>query len=79
MTPEFEAIRSRRAFLVPLSVAVAAAISSCGGGTKTETVHEPGKVRTVHEAAMPPKKHHETNAARRSRNRNQRRNRRRRS
>lgn len=59
MAPEFEAIRSKRAFLVPLSVAVAAAISSCGGGTKTETVHEPGKVRTVHEAAMPPKKHHE--------------------
>ena len=36
MVPEFEQIRSKRAFLVPLSVAVAAAISACGGGTKTE-------------------------------------------
>jgi len=37
VSPEFEQIRSRRAFLVPLSVAVAAAISACGGGAKTET------------------------------------------
>jgi hypothetical protein len=55
MSPEFEQIRSKRAFLVPLSVAVAAAISACGGGTTTETVHEAGQVRTVHE---PVKKHH---------------------
>lgn len=56
MSPEFEQIRSKRAFLIPLSVAVAAAISACGGGTKTETVHEPSQVRTIHEVAKP---HHE--------------------
>lgn len=55
MSPEFEQIRSRRAFLVPLSVAVAAAISACGSGTKTETVREPGQVRTVQEVV---KRHH---------------------
>lgn len=58
MSPEFEQIRSKRAFLVPLSVAVAAAISACGGGTKTETVHEPGQVRTIHEVATPHHKRH---------------------
>ena len=59
MSPEFEAIRSKRAFLVPLSVAVAAAISACGAGTKTETIHEKGEVRTVREVATPHHKHHE--------------------
>jgi hypothetical protein len=58
MSPEFEQIRSKRAFLVPLSVAIAAAISACGGGTKTETVHEPGQVRTIHETAKPHHKKH---------------------
>jgi hypothetical protein len=58
MSPEFEQIRSKRAFLIPVSVAVAAAISACGGGMKTETVYEPGQVKTIHEAATPPPVHH---------------------
>jgi hypothetical protein len=47
VSPELEKIRSSRASLVSLSVAVAASASSCVSGTKAVTAHDPGRLRTA--------------------------------